>query len=226
MEFKKHSDINKNYKKIGFGTEAIIYEYNKNELLKIFWGSLDEDNLKRINSFKEIDTDHFAFPTEEVYINSKLKGYKMNFKKGTKFNSLDYSLEIEALIEALKKLRDDIVIISDNNVSIYDLHDANILFNNSDTSINIIDTSQYGLNAPDFITAYKHNCRVIASLIFRLLSIPLDNINYINEIDKIINIIISKKDYLENFFDNKIDSIKEMKLNYKLYNRKIYNSKY
>lgn len=226
MEFKKLSDINKNYKKIGFGTEAIIYEYNKNELLKIFWGSLDDNNLKRINIFKGIHTDHFAFPTEEVYTNSKLKGYKMNFKKGSKFNSLDYSLEIRSLIKALKKLRNDIVIISDNKVSIYDLHDSNILFDNINTSINIIDTSQYGLNAPDFITAYVHNCRVIASLLFRLLSIPTDNVKYINEIDNIINIIISKKDYLENFFDNKIDNIKEMKLNYKLYNRKIYNSKY
>lgn len=213
MKFKSIKEIEKKYNLIGCGATAQIYKYDILTALKIFYYNLSAFDEDRFKILSKIKTDYFAFPTDNIYIKNNLKGYTMSLKTGISFANLSNNILIDNLLEALKKLERDLFILSENNIRILDLHDENIMYDNSKNVINIIDTSEYGYLYKDKETLRIYNILSIAYIILNYLSLKYEPKNILS-IDDVINDIENKIYNLEEFYKtdiNKVEDIKKLK---------------
>lgn len=185
MNIKSKNELKK-YQRIDddFGSGAKIYKINDLEVLKVFRNILSSSIQDRFNYFKNIKTNYFAFPTDNLYINNKLYGYKMDFKDGKMFNVLEDNILIKDLIYSLKKLDRDLHILDENNIKIFDLHGFNILFNAQNNEINIIDVDEYGLYSKD---TYLYNLKSVINRIIRYLQLREFNLDKVYDIYSFIN---------------------------------------
>lgn len=185
MNIKSKNELKK-YQRIDddFGSGAKIYKINDLEVIKVFRNILSSSIQDRFNYFKNIKTNYFAFPTDNLYINNKLYGYKMDFKDGKMFNVLEDNILIKDLIYSLKKLDRDLHILDENNIKIFDLHGFNILFNELNNEINIIDVDEYGLYSKD---TYLYNLKSVINRIIRYLQLREFNLDKVYDIYSFIN---------------------------------------
>ncbi len=208
-ELKKYQRIDDN-----FGSGAKIYKINNLEVLKVFRNILSSSIQDRFNYFKNIKANYFAFPTDNLYINNKLYGYKMDFKEGKMFNVLEDNILIKDLIYSLKKLDRDLHILDENNIKIFDLHGFNILYNEQNNEINIIDVDEYGLYSKD---TYLYNLKAVINRIIRYLQLREFNLDKVYDINSFINEFNNEINRLQEICKFKIETKSDIKIYNNLY---------
>ena len=146
-KFEVFDTIPSEYKQsyLGEGTHGDCYLTSYGDVYKEFKGSFPYDTELGMTS--EIVLPSFAFPTKLVYLGKKdpsaLKGYRMDRVIGKKFCDLDPKTKIEVLLDAARGVEKDILeLVKYHAIVLYDLNNANVLFQNNDT-FRVIDTDLY-----------------------------------------------------------------------------------
>ena len=136
---------------IGEGSQGICY-CDKNKVIKIFHDYFEGEDIlytgDDILRFNGIKNSTFIWPEDVVFIKDKVVGYIMPY---IRFNNLyninPLLINLDKLEGAIKKTYDDIMILTDNDIVMYDVA-YNILYGNG--KIKVIDTLEYGINAVSF----------------------------------------------------------------------------
>jgi len=64
------------------GSSSTIYEYNKEEILKVFDYKKSISELNKIEFMKELALNSFIMPNKFLFLDEDYYGYKMNYIKG------------------------------------------------------------------------------------------------------------------------------------------------
>lgn len=148
IHFLTKSEILKKYKRIiesKYARTSIIYKYNQNELLKIFYNNRDYEKEK-YKLYCDLNLSNFATPKKLVYISGKLYGYIMDKKEGIMLDFIDNSTKIRDIFKNLDMIDENINQLSYNNLMLVDLHEQNILYDSNNQIVNIIDMDDYFFN--------------------------------------------------------------------------------
>ena len=141
---------------LGQGFQGICYlNKNNNIVYKVFHeymynekAGYDKDFLLR---FSNIKNNTFIWPTDVIYVENELVGYTMPYKNSKNLFQIDpLSISLNALEKGLTNIFKDIKIITDNNVTLYDVM-YNIMYKNG--RLYVVDTLEYGINK----TSYENN---------------------------------------------------------------------
>ena len=141
---------------LGQGFQGICYlNKNNNIVYKVFHeymdnekAGYDKDFLLR---FSNIKNNTFIWPTDVIYVENELVGYTMPYKNSKNLFQIDpLSVGLNALEKGLTNIFKDIKIITDNNVTLYDVM-YNIMYKNG--RLYVVDTLEYGINK----TSYENN---------------------------------------------------------------------
>lgn len=143
-------------KEIGHGSEGVCYEYN-NSAYKILYKKSDiEKSLgileymeqpSKIITAEDINLTSFAFPQEVYATKNWLLGYKTRLIKNNLFNINNFldmndlkKIDFNALAKAYKVMLNDVDLLSEERIKIYDLT-FNLVFNGK--KLTGIDTCGY-----------------------------------------------------------------------------------
>ena len=133
--------------KIGLGRSSYVYLYNK-KAVKIYndYGEKTNELYNyRLAKLKSLKLNHFILPKEIVYDeSSNIIGYTMDYIKGCDgkiINYLDFNFFKKNILEIYKEA----LILSKNNILVYDVFSANVIINYK--SIYIIDTDGFLFNS-------------------------------------------------------------------------------
>ncbi len=213
MNIKSKKYLNKNYKIFNDeGGTSTIYSDNNKLLLKIFCNPKDVFFEEKLEKMAKLNTSYFVTPIENIYLKNRLIGYTMYKKDGIVFQKLNSNTLIEDLLNSFLKLEDDLKILSLNNIRILDLHDGNILFDNSKKEINIIDTDEYG-TLYTYDDLYNINVESLTMLLLTYLNLKKYNINFnnINSIKMLITNIKQLIYILEEINKKEINRVGDIK---------------
>ena len=95
----------------------------------------DKDFLLR---FSNIKNNTFIWPTDVIYVENELVGYTMPYKNSKNLFQIDpLSVSLNALEKGITNIFKDIKIITDNNVTLYDVM-YNIMYKNG--RLYVVDT--------------------------------------------------------------------------------------
>lgn len=211
MNIKNIKTITENYPLYCKGGTSSIYTMNNNILLKIFNTYKDVFFEQRLEKLSKLNTNYIALPIENIYIKGKLIGYSMVKKDGITFNNIDFNTNIEDILISLLKLEEDLIILSENNIRILDLHTENILYDNNKYEINIIDTDEYG-TLYMYKDLYNANLKSISSLLFNYLNLSEYIPNDLYNIKVLTVYIRSILNYLAEINKKEITRVGDLKL--------------
>lgn len=249
QEKNKFKELNTfNLKKIGQGCESIVYKY-KNNAVKIYKKNCKKEILSYndVKYMKDINTKRILMPLNIVYKNNlfslpTFKGYSTTLIKNSKPLSSIIKMDSNYLYKELEKLEIDAKILSNSNVEISDLRNAeNFIFNDKLYYVdpgsyyinNILNCSQIynnnmdelGISLNEILFCLDGNLENIKEELMNIEGIEYSNVNInttlplvrkIYENDYYKNYLKSKKRYyLEYLKDilNKYESISNYKLN-------------
>lgn len=137
----------KNLKPLGIGSQGMCFLDEKHKIVyKVFHEYFDyeKSNYKEeeILRFSHIDNKTFIWPKNVLIVKNEIVGYTMPYVRAKSLYENDPLLvDLNALERASVKCAEDIELVTNKGVAIYDLM-YNILYGNG--KINIIDTMEYG----------------------------------------------------------------------------------
>lgn len=167
MEFTSNIELDKYLKKlnyIGEGSQGVCFIDN-NIVIKIFHDYFDNETTtyqkEDILKFSNIKNNTFLWPIEVISLNNKVIGYTTEYKNAKNLYEINpLTINLNALDRALQRVEKDLIIITDNEVCLYDVL-YNILY--KDNKIYIIDTLDYSYRKVE----YQEN-RYIVDLAIKL----------------------------------------------------------
>lgn len=130
--------------KINEGACAIVYKYDTKTAIKVL-----KDNINGMYELKEfekivgIKNDTFVFPQKIVSINGEFSGYLMEYVDGYLLDNVISGIDINTLIESIKKVETDLKKISNDKIVIEDLNQGSLMYDRKTNRIRIIDTDFY-----------------------------------------------------------------------------------
>ena len=130
---------------LGEGANGNTYITSDGDVYKEFKGLYTYgEELERLS---ETVSPSFAFPNMIIYLGRKssdtIKGYRMDYISGTRFDALDPKTRISVLLEAAKKVEKDIILLAKySGIVLYDVNRANVILQNDDT-LKVIDTDLF-----------------------------------------------------------------------------------
>ena len=133
----------KNLKPLGIGSQGMCFLDEKHKIVyKVFHEYFDyeKSNYKEeeILRFSHIDNKTFIWPSDVINVSGEIIGYTMPYVRSKSLYENDPLLvDLNALERASVKCAEDIELVTNKGVAIYDLM-YNILYGNC--KINIIDT--------------------------------------------------------------------------------------
>jgi len=141
----------KNLEKIGSGGCSVVYK-DGNTVYKI----LKEEskrfysryyNKEALENLKSINNDTFVFP-DEILENSdgELLGYSMDFIEMDYLRDSIKNLSFEKIERIMNKAEEEVKKLTQNNIMINDMHEANIMYDLKSEEIKIIDTDFFAKN--------------------------------------------------------------------------------
>ncbi len=171
-------------KYLGQGCQGICYLNPKNNIVfKIFNDYFDNEatgyTKEFLLRFSSIQNKTFVWPSNTIEVNNQIVGYTMPYKKAKNlYNINPLLINLDNLEKAIIKTEKDIKILTNNNVSLYDVR-YNILYSNG--KIYVIDTLDYGNSK----VSYEENRMTVDDEIMLFL---VDNYfdNFVNN-DKILH---------------------------------------
>ena len=128
-------------KKIGEGKEVDAYVVG-NQVVKFYKPYCNKTRLtsKDVERLRKISTSRILLPTASMYDKKgNLRGYKMDYIENLGEESF-FLLPKAQIKEELKKIKEDVLNLSDNGVILDDLHGLNTVYNNG---IYFIDPGSY-----------------------------------------------------------------------------------
>lgn len=137
-------------KKIGEGQEVDAYVVG-DQVVKFYkpYCKKTRLSLNAIERLKKISTSRILLPTTSMLDKKRnLRGYKMDYVENLGEESF-LLLPKEERKEELKKLKEDVLNLSDNGVILEDLHQLNAVYNNG---IYFIDPGSYKFVKDDTLT--------------------------------------------------------------------------
>ena len=132
---------------LGAGSQGSCYVDKSNDLVyKVFHTYFDKEKsdyrIQEILRFSNIVNDTFIWPSDVINVSGEIVGYTMPYVRAKSLYENDPLLvDLNALERASVKCTEDIELVTNKGVAIYDLM-YNILYGNG--KINIIDTMEYG----------------------------------------------------------------------------------
>lgn len=145
---REHFDMFlKNLKFLGVGSQGVCYLDGKHKVVyKVFHTYFDKEKsdyrIQEILRFSNIVNDTFIWPSDVINVSGEIVGYTMPYVRAKSLYENDSLLvDLNALERASVKCTEDIELVTNKGVAIYDLM-YNILYGNG--KINIIDTMEYG----------------------------------------------------------------------------------
>ena len=158
------SSLGNKFKKIGYGSEGIVYRYNDSTAIKMFDANMLPHKLDKVLELYNLRDKNFCFPKGIVYTrNNKLVGIEMNLiKKSSEYKSflnlfLEYipygKIPLSDLITILFKIDGAIQRVHSYGYTIGDLRPANILLNESNEPI-FVDTDSGSYKNYDYDMKY------------------------------------------------------------------------
>ena len=136
----------KSLRYIGQGSQGVCYlNIKNNTVYKIFHAYYDDDGVyyekKEILKFSNIHNDTFIWPHNIVRVNKEIVGYTMPYVKARNFHEINpLNINLNTLEKAINKTYQDILLITQNNVRMYDTT-YNVMYTNG--HIYVIDTIEY-----------------------------------------------------------------------------------
>ena len=145
---REHFDMFlKNLKFLGVGSQGVCYLDGKHKVVyKVFHTYFDKEKsdyrIQEILRFSNIVNDTFIWPSDVINVSGEIVGYTMPYVRAKSLYENDPLLvDLNAFEKASVKCTEDIELVTNKGVAIYDLM-YNILYGNG--KINIIDTMEYG----------------------------------------------------------------------------------
>ena len=141
---------------LGQGSQGACYLNKRtNMVIKIFNDYFDNEianySDEYLMKFSSIKNKTFIWPTDVIRIENEVVGYTMPYKNSKNLFQIDpLSVSLNALEKGLTNIFKDIKIITDNNVTLYDVM-YNIMYKNG--RLYVVDTLEYGINK----TSYENN---------------------------------------------------------------------
>ena len=177
-----------NLKYISEGSQGACYQ-KENTVIKIFHDYIEEEKppytKEDILKYSQIKNKTFIWPKEVIEVKDQVVGYTMPYiKMKNLYKTNPLLIDLTKLEEAIKKSYEDIKLVTDKNITMYDVA-YNILYKNG--QIKIIDTIEYTSTQ----TTYEKN-RMTMDYEIKLFLID----NYFNNF--INNNIILKEMYEDN----------------------------
>ncbi len=158
-------------KQVGSGVMGRCYLTSENKVYKEFVASYIENSI--FDYLVEVKYDFFVFPELLIYVrdynSDRLVGYIMPFISGCSFSNLDGNIKVRDFIDALKKLENQIKIMS-SEILIEDMNPDNMIYNSSNNSIFVVDTDLYTRTPHDPYRTFKENIKELASSTLRLIN--------------------------------------------------------
>lgn len=202
MKFNNISELKnflKKYKKIGEGSEGIVYyDKSNNCIYKIFSHIFsDELNYCHLDSPDCIDicnvmNETYIFPTDMIVIDNYVVGYVEKYVKGEMLSLMSpLNIELSNYIDAVMKGYNDTLILSYDSIMSNDVA-YNTLYDGK--TIKIIDTESYIKSSCDEYTVVMNNLyNYYRSTVFFLVS------SYLEE-------FIKSKSSLNDIYNNKFSN--------------------
>lgn len=126
---------------LGRGACSVVYKYDDATVVKLF----NESGKKMFTpeAFSQLvglSNATCVFPQQEISIDGEFAGYSMEYVKGKKLHEVIDTLDIQTLIDSIKKVEMDLQALSKEKVLFQDVNQGNIMWDEQNGCIKVIDT--------------------------------------------------------------------------------------
>ena len=197
----KSSDLEQ-LQNLGRGACATVYRYGENLVIKVFndKGMELHDN-EGFSGLVGVENGTCVFPKCTIEIDQQFQGYAMQYIEGTELQKIIKELDFESLISAIKRVEDDLKLLSPDKIMFEDLNQGGIMWSNQD-GIKIIDTDFFkrceGISEEE---CYSHNIKDFNTMIEMELGILTGQYN------NIINFLQCNDEYNQLYTEYFISSL-------------------
>lgn len=212
---------------IGIGTTGICYLMKDKRVLKVFLNTSGTnylfnkyeniiDHFENINNLKN---ETYVVPEELLIKDNKCVAYIYDYIKSRTLKNIKLNTKIDSLIYGYDKLYEDTIEISNKRFCLYDLHDRNILFNNSYKIIDLDKGTFEHIMTKENILKINMNAinKTILYSLFRVKDYQLLNFYdiYLNESYKknILENYNGMKIFLKELKETNIENVLDIKIN-------------
>lgn len=144
---KLNSEMLKKMQVLGRGACSVVYKYGDNQVVKVLNSSgMQMHNEEQFSQLLKINSDICAFPQSIVEIDGDFQGYTMEFVDGRPLQEVIGEIDLETLINSIKKAEINIRNLAQNKVFFQDLNQGGIMWDEKSSSIKIIDTDFFEVN--------------------------------------------------------------------------------
>lgn len=195
-----------------YGSNSIIYYYKK---------SISE--LINLEKIQKLNITNISNPIKFIFMEESFYGYSMEYKKGIVLANIKENINYNSFITSLHEVEKTIKILSENNIYMLDLNLYNILYDNIKKLFNIVDIDNYIIkNNISKSKIYLDNIHQFENIIlfFICYNYKFLNKKLYNDLESILKhntnlSLIEKfkliKDYLENYKNEEIKTIKDIR---------------
>ncbi len=126
---------------LGRGACAVVYKYRDNQVIKVLNESGKKlQNERNFSQMLGVASNICIFPQNRVEIDGQFQGYTMEFVDGQQLQEKISEINLETLINAIKKAEQDIKELAKDKVFFQDLNEGGIMWDEKNNKIKIIDT--------------------------------------------------------------------------------------
>ena len=185
-----------------YGSNSRIYRYNNNSLLKVFLNKEKEDKISLFEYYKSLNLSSTCLPNKYLFIREYFSGYLMSLINGKKLSNLGPNIKLDHLLASIRKIENDINLLSDNNIVVSDLNYQNIIYNEKTNESTLIDLDQYFIN--DRLENLKLNniiylydvvfaslslieCKALETSLYKEIRDKINNLKEVSNIEAIFN---------------------------------------
>lgn len=163
---------------IGEGACSTVYRYSADLVIKVFnEKGLELHDEESFSDIVGIRNDTCVFPESIADVDGHFQGYTMRYIEGTELYKVIRNLDLKILIEAIKKVEEDLRTLSSEKILLQDLNQGGIMWS-TEGKIKITDTDFFQKN--EDITedkVYSYNLELFSSLIEMEIGIEMGQSN-------------------------------------------------
>lgn len=214
-----------------YGSNSDIYFYN-GILLKIYNHLVYISDIKNIEKIKKIYANNVSIPKKNVYVNNKICGYSMDYKKGVVLSKISENILYDTFISGLDEVNRTIRLFSDNKIEMIDFNCFNLLYDEKNNQFNIVDVDCYKENKYKSANEiYIENLLYFEEMLLSSLSFEyIVNNDLYKELKyllfdsiqngvSIVEAFKSIKKYIESYGNNNLNTLKDFKKILKKHNK-------
>lgn len=163
---------------LGRGACATVYRYDENFVIKVFnEKGMELHDEESFSALVGVKNETCVFPESLVEVDGNFQGYAMQYVEGVELQNVAKELKFVKIIEAIKKVEEDLKTLASDKILFQDLNQGGIMWSN-EGNIKIIDTDFFQRN--EDITeeqAFSHNLESFNSMVEMELGILMGQSN-------------------------------------------------